>query len=129
MSTKKEEAAVLAQALAAIPRPLAFALEVALSLLLAAAGAWVAARVSGKINGKANADIRSSLALNRIAAAMERAYPERHALPQPSLLHDAALKPIPSPDHDPEPCSADMFTCGDERQARIDSIWARISRQ
>ena len=64
--------------------------------LLAAAGfgVYLGAR-------KALADIESQKQLVRIADALERAYPERAALPRPSLLHDSDLKPIPEPECSP----------------------------
>lgn len=56
---------------------------------VALAGVLGAAAI--KLNRKANADIRSSMALDRIAAALERAHPAR---PQrPSLLDDAPEEP------------------------------------
>jgi hypothetical protein len=46
---------------------------------------------------------------------LHREREKRTRLPTPSLLHPAALKPIPGPD--PEPCSADQFTCADIQSA------------
>ena len=85
-------------------RPLLFAAELLAAMALATAGAWLADRWSRKHNREAQAE-------ERIAAALERAFPPRIALPRPSLLHRADLKPIPQPD--PEPCSPgwDRATC------------------
>lgn len=71
-------------------RPIVFAIELLLGLALAAAGAWVAERFSRKAN-------RQAQAAERIAAALERAYPAPKPLPRPSLAvemdaeRDAAL--------------------------------------
>lgn len=56
-------------------RPIVFALELLASLALATAGAWLAAKAGRKMNAKANGDIRAAAAQERIAAALERAYP------------------------------------------------------
>lgn len=99
-----------------VPRPIRFGLEVGIGLVAAVAGAWLADKAGQKSNAKANADIRASFAQvgietelreeievnKRIAAALERAYPER---PRPSLLHPA-IRIITAPP-EPEPCMAD----------------------
>ncbi len=96
-------------------RPIVFALEVVAGLAIATAGAWLAAKSGLKMNAKSNADVRASWAAERnatanerIAAAMERAYPERR-LPRPSLLSRATFKTIPEPD--PDPCMELARSC------------------
>ncbi len=64
-----------------MPRHVKFAIEIAAALLIAAFGAWAAAKFNGKFN-------RSSQAAERIALALERAYPPPKELPRPSLLRD-----------------------------------------
>ncbi len=75
-------------------RPLVFALELLAALALATAGAWLADKVGRKINAKSNADVRASYAQERIAAALERAYPDKPAKPR-----------RPSESANPELCS------------------------
>lgn len=62
-----------------------FAIELILAMSVAVAGAWLAVKVGIKMNAKANGDIRAAAAQERIAAAIERAYP-RERLSRPSLL-------------------------------------------
>ncbi len=69
-----------------LSRPVVFALELVAGLAIAVLGAWLAAKVGVKLNAKANGDVRASLAQERIAAALERAYPAPLVLPKPSLL-------------------------------------------
>lgn len=66
-------------------KPIKFAVEVVIGMAIAVAGAWLAANVGGKINDKVN---RQAQAGERIAAALERAYPPPSPLPKPSLLGD-----------------------------------------
>ncbi len=98
-------------------RPVMFALEVVVGLFIAVGGAWIAARTALKANDKANADVRASLADNRIAAATERIADalEHNRLPRPSLLSTVDLKPIPEPD---APCGERFYTC-DSAQTRL----------
>jgi hypothetical protein len=46
-----------------------------IAILLMTALGWLATNAGYKLNAKANADIRSSYALERIAAALERSHP------------------------------------------------------
>lgn len=69
-----------------LPRPVRFAIEVVTGLFIAVLGAWLAAKTGLKLNAKANGDIRAMVAQERIAAALERAYPPPKPLPRPSLL-------------------------------------------
>jgi hypothetical protein len=88
-----------------IKRPLAFAIEFSLAIALSIAAAVAGNRVSAKYN-------RQAQAAERIAAALERAYPPKPDLTHPSLLHRVDIKPIPQPD--PEPCGGalDRFQPG-----------------
>lgn len=60
-----------------VKRPLVFALECLVAMAIAVAGAWLAAKTGHKLNAKANGDIRAAAAQERIADALERAYPPR----------------------------------------------------
>jgi hypothetical protein len=113
-----------------LPQHTRFAIEVVLSLFIAVFGGFLAAKTGGKLNAKANGDIRAAAAQERIAEALERAYPPRAPLSEPSLLRDLQarsdasrarslkmldqilidLKPIPGPD--PEPCENAMTSKG-----------------
>lgn len=73
----------------------AFVLELAAALLVSILGAYMTARFSGKFN-------RTNQAAERIAAALERAFPAERRLPRPSLLGQVEIKPIPEPN--PDPC-------------------------
>lgn len=118
----------LIEAYGRLPRHTRFAIEVVLSLFIAVFGGFLAAKTGGKLNAKANGDIRAAAAQERIAEALERAYPapapdpECFAIstradgtsycaepmplpiifPPPTRLHTADLKAIPNPD--PDPC-------------------------
>ncbi len=56
-----------------------FALELVAALAVAVCGAWVGHKLNAKDNRRAQAE-------ERIAAALERAYPAPKSLPKPSLL-------------------------------------------
>lgn len=71
----------------------AWAIALEAAGLLALAGVLGAAGI--KMNQKANADIRASAAQDRMASALERAYP---------------VKPVPSPEPIPEPCGSDRLS-------------------
>ncbi len=66
-----------------IARPVRFGIEVAAGLAIAVFGAWLAAWTGARLNDKVN---RQAQAGERIAAALERAYPVPVVLPKPSLL-------------------------------------------
>jgi hypothetical protein len=71
-------------------RPIIFAIELVCALALAATAAWVTDRFSRKDNRRAQAD-------ERIAAALERAYPPPKTLPRPSLLNDGCVQTAVGP--------------------------------
>jgi hypothetical protein len=75
-----------------------FVAECVAGALLLLGGSWVVGKVGSKINSKANADIRSAAALERIAAAAERAYPP--------------------PETGPEKISVESMDCRDEKGIR-----------
>lgn len=56
-------------------RPILFAIELVLGMIIALAGAIVVSKAGHKMNAKANGDIRAAAAQERIASALERAYP------------------------------------------------------
>lgn len=65
-----------------VKRPIVFALELIAAMALSTVGAYLAAKIGGKLNAKANGDVRAgwaalenARATERIAAALERAYP------------------------------------------------------
>ncbi len=85
-------------------RPLLFALECVLAMAIAVFGAWLAAKAGHKMNAKANGDIRAAAAQERIATALERAYPRQpcsKALAQEqheySLSHPYVIVPVCDP--------------------------------
>lgn len=61
-------------------RPIMFALEVAAGLVIVSMGGWVSEKIAHKLNAKANADVRASFAQERMAEALERAFPKKEAV-------------------------------------------------
>lgn len=59
-------------------RPVIFAIEVVVAMFIALAGAWIASKVGRKMNTQVNSDIRAADAQERIAAALDRAFPVEH---------------------------------------------------